>query len=334
MDRVRYPAWLIGPLLAAALVVVRAQEPVYRAAVRTVPVYATVIGPDGRLVTDLDRDAFRVFDDGRPQAISLFDNSIQRISIVVMLDMSGSMSGNLGVLRSAAVQMFTRLLPADKARVGSFGNRIVLSPDSFTNDVDALTRALWLDLEPGGPTPLWGAINAAMASLSPLDGRRVVLVLSDGKNTGRRVVNGLPTGPTLEETTERALTEDYMVYAIGMGSNVAVVPRAGTGGGTGGFGGRRRGRVPPVAYGFGGSGEPDPGLREIAAKSGGGYFDLTGAEHLGPVFARVADELHHQYLLGYEPPAFDGRVHQIEVRVGDPRLRVRARTSYRAATRR
>ena len=59
MDRFPHPAWLVGPLAIAALVAVRAQEPVYRAAVRTVPVYATVIDPDGRLVTDLDRDAFR-----------------------------------------------------------------------------------------------------------------------------------------------------------------------------------------------------------------------------------------------------------------------------------
>lgn len=330
MDRVPHPLWLTGPLLAAALVAVRAQEPVYRAAVRTVPVYATVIGPDGRLVTDLGRDAFRVFDDGRPQTISLFDNSVQRISIVVMLDMSGSMSGNLSVLRSAAVQMFTRLLPDDKARVGSFGNRIVLSPDAFTNDVDALTRALWLDLDPGGPTPLWGAINAAMGALSPLDGRRVVLVLSDGKNTGLRAVSGRPTGPTLEETTDRAVTEDFMVYAIGMRSRGAFAAPGGAGGsGIGGIGGgRRRGRVPPSAYGFGESDEPDPGLREIAAESGGGYFDLTGAEHLGPVFARVADELHHQYLLAFAAPVLDGEVHRLEVRINKPSLTVRARKSY------
>ena len=81
--------------------------------------------------------------------------------------------------------MFTRLLPDDKARVGHFGNRIAISP-KFTNNVDDLIRTLWLDLEPGGPTPLWGAVNAAMSALARIEGRRVVLVLSDGKNTGLR----------------------------------------------------------------------------------------------------------------------------------------------------
>ena len=141
----------------------------------------------GRLVTDLTRDDFEVFDNGRPQPITLFDNSIQPINIVVMLDMSGSMIGqHLPLLRSSAVQMFTRLLPADKARVGNFGDRITLSP-KFTNDQDELIRALWLDLEPGGPTPLWARGRTPRCRRSRrLDGRRVVLVLSDGKDTGFR----------------------------------------------------------------------------------------------------------------------------------------------------
>src|SRR5262245_65887230 len=98
-----------------------------------------------------------------------------------MLDMSGSMHGNLATLRASAVQLFTRLLPQDRARVGNFGDRIILS-DAFTNDPDTLIRALYLDLQPGGATPLWRAIDTAMDALARLDGRRVVLVLSDGRD--------------------------------------------------------------------------------------------------------------------------------------------------------
>jgi Ca-activated chloride channel family protein len=331
----------VRAVIAAAVLLIGAdlvaqQPPVYRADIQTVPVYVTVVGGDGHLVTDLTRGDFEIRDNGRPEPITLFDNSIQPISIVVMLDMSGSMSGNLGVLRSAAVQMFTRLLPADKARVGSFGNRIVISPETFTNDVDQLTRALWFDLDPGGPTPLWGAVNAAMAALARLDGRRVVLVLTDGKNTGLRMVNGLVVGPTLKETIERAETEDFMVYAIGMRSReLPFAAGRGGPGGRGGFGGRFGGGF---GASHGESDEPDPGLKEIAADSGGGYFaltvndDPTSSSHgnLGPVFAQVADELHRQYLLGYAPPESDGRVHHIEVRLKDPTMRARARQSYRA----
>lgn len=331
---------VLGSLLAACAVLTARQVAVYRADTQTVPVYATVIGPDGRLITDLKQEDFVVVDDGRPQPITLFDASVQPISIVIMLDMSGSMSGNLRTLRSAAVQMFTRLLPKDKARVGSFGDRIVIAPEAFTNDVDTLTRALWFDLAAGGPTPLWGAVNAAMASLSRLDGRRVVLVLSDGKNTGIRMVNGLPVGPTLKETIERADVEDFMVYAIGMRSRMAFGTggpgRLGGPGGSGPRGGRGRGGFRgPVG---GGSDEPDSGLREVAEASGGGYFELsvTGDDspdtsaNLGALFAKVADELHRQYLIGFVPPDSDGRVHRIGVRVKDPAVQVRARQSYRA----
>lgn len=323
----RRPIALGAVLLLAASLVSARQEPTFRSRTESVPVYVTVIGGTGHLVTDLTRDDFQIFDNGRPQPLTVFASGLQPISIIVMLDMSGSMLGNIDVLRRAAVQMFTRLLPGDKARVGNFGDRIVISP-TFTNDVDTLIRALYLDLQPGGPTPLWGAVNASMAALAHLDGRRVVLVLSDGKNTGLRTVNGLPSGPTLREVITRAQTEDFMVYAIGMRSRTAPLGQGVGGGYQGGaYGGGRGFR------GFGGD-EPDPGLRELADESGGGYFALDGTEDLADTFARVADELHRQYLLGYVPPENDGRIHQIEVRTKDSSLKVRARKSYQAPQRR
>jgi Ca-activated chloride channel family protein len=319
-------------LLPAAVTSVPAQQPVFRSGTQTVPVYVTVLGTDGRLVTDLTRDDFEVLDNGRPQPITLFDAGTQPISIIVMLDMSGSMLGNISVLRRAAVQMFTRLEPADRARVGNFGDRILISP-TFTNDVDELIRTVWLDLQPGGPTPLWGAVNAAMAGLSNVEGRRVVLVLSDGKNTGLRSVNGLVSGPSLDDVIRRAQTEDYMIYAIGMHSRAALP--AGRGGQAPGPArrGGSTGRGPLGGGPFGGFGwadEPDPGLRELAAESGGGYFALDDTENLGPIFARVADELHRQYLLGFVAPEADGRLHSLEVRLKNASMRPRARRSYHA----
>lgn len=325
-------------LATAAFVSLRAQQPqqppptqqapVFRTVTQTVSVYATVLDPaDGRLVTDLARGDFQIFDNGRPQPLTIFDNREQPISIVIMLDMSGSMSGNVPTLRKAAVQMFTHLRPDDKARVGGFGDRITLS-ERFTNDTDELIRALWFDLTPGGGTPLWGAVNVAMTALAHLDGRRVVLVLSDGKDTA---AGGGRPAVTLPEAIERVQTEEFMVYAIGLASRMGPDP-SGAGGGAGGFGGGgRRGRG---AWGGGrGSGrgdEPDPGLRELATESGGGYFELHDADELGPTFARVADELHRQYLLGYSVPEQDGKLHTIEVRVTRPGMTVRARKSYLA----
>jgi Ca-activated chloride channel family protein len=290
--------------------------PVYRSTNQTVSIYATVVDEDGKLVPNLTRDDFEVTDNGRPQTLTLFDNSVQKISIVIMLDMSGSMTGNIPTLRQAAVQMFTRLLPDDKARIGNFGDRITVSP-TFTNDVDDLIRALYLDLQPGGATPLWGAVNVAMTALAHVDGRRVVLVMTDGKDTRGR--------PSLADVINRSEVESYMIYGIGMASSEGF---GGAGGarnrfGGGGYGGRGGG-------GRSSGDQPDPGLRTLAEDSGGGYLELRRADQLGPAFARVADELHHQYLIGYAVPEFDGKMHQIDVRVRKPGMTSRARKSYLA----
>jgi len=78
---------------------------------------------------------------------------------------------------------------------------------------------------------------------------------------------------------------------------------------------------------------PDPGLRALALETGGGYFEVTANTALGPAFARVADELHRQYLLGYTMPEQDGRRHLVDVRTTRPGLSVRARRSYVAGER-
>jgi hypothetical protein len=89
---------------------------------------------DGRLVTTLTRDNFEVRDEGKPQPITQFDNTPQPVRLIVMLDVSGSMSGNLPLLRDAGAQLFSRLGRDDVARVGSFGYDVTISP-SFTHDV-------------------------------------------------------------------------------------------------------------------------------------------------------------------------------------------------------
>ena len=75
---------------------------------------------------------------------------------------------------------------------------------------------------------------------------------------------------------------------------------------------------------------PDPGLRSVADVGGGAYFELHRKDDLGATFARVADELHHQYLLAFAATSFDGRMHTLDVRVKRPNLTVRARHTYQA----
>ena len=73
--------------------------------------------------------------------------------------------------------------------------------------------------------------------------------------------------------------------------------------------------------------EPDEGLAELAAESGGGYFAIEGTENLSETFARVADELHRQYLVGFVPQKLDGRMHDLDVRLRRDGLTARARVS-------
>ena len=90
-------------------------------------------------MTTLDQGDFEVRDEGKPQPILLFDNSPQPVRLVVMLDVSGSMEGNLPLLREAAEALFTRLRKDDLARVGSFGADIRIG-DTFTRDLRSLRR--------------------------------------------------------------------------------------------------------------------------------------------------------------------------------------------------
>src|SRR5580765_1811983 len=163
------------------------QQTVFRGGSAAVRVFATVVDRDGRLVTTLTRDNFEVRDDGKPQPITQFDNSPQPVRLIIMLDVSGSMSGNLPLLRDASAQLFARFRPDDVARVGSFGYEVSISP-AFTHDVSQLRAELPTTIAQDAPTPLWRAIDQALDGFKNIedkeDKRPVILVLSDGKDTG------------------------------------------------------------------------------------------------------------------------------------------------------
>jgi len=310
-----------------------AQEPTFKGAIRTVAVYATVANAEGRLVPDLGRDAFSVLDNGKRQELTLFANDVQPITVVLLLDRSGSMRRNFGLVEKAAEEFVNALLPADKARIGSFSNRIQVDPRDFTSNHDELLGILRSELQEAGPTPLWNAVNVGITALLHQQGRRVILVFTDGMDSP---MNFSGANNTLKDVMKRAEEEDVMVYAIGLAGSGPSGGRFG-GRGPGGYGGRGGGRR--GGYGGGGYGgfgrrapvdKPDDGLPKIAAVTGGGYFELTSTSDLASTFQRVADELHHQYALGFTPASLDGKMHKLEVRVASAGATVRARKSFLA----
>jgi len=291
-----------------------AQQPTFRSTADNVRVFTTVTDRDGRLVTTLEQKDFEIRDEGKPQPITLFDNSPQPIRLIVLLDVSGSMEGNLQLLREGCEELFRRLRADDAIRVGTFGHDVSISP-TFTRDPHELRASLPRAIAPDAPTPLWRAIDEGLEvfkSRSEDDGRPVILVLSDGKDSG-------PTGfrqkvVSQVEVIDRAREQGVMIYATGMRSRGQRQQMPGLG---------TRGLQAALMADW-----PDPGLARVAEETGGGYLEIRFGQDLGAAFAQVADELHSQYLLGFAPPKRDGKVHEIEVRTVVKGLKPRARKSY------
>jgi len=282
--------------LSALVVAQQPQPPIFKGAAGvTVSSFATVSDADKRLVPNLPKEDFEILDNDKPQTITVFDNRPQPITVVVMLDTSGSMTMSLDLLRAAAEQFLLRLMPSDKARVGAFNDKIQFS-SRFTNDRDELVADV-KDLDYGNGTRLWDATAASLDELKPIEGRRVILLFTDGDDTASKV--GLGT------VIDRARAEDVMVYTIGLESVYSD--------------GTRMVRS-----------KPDRGLRKIADETGGGYFELKKTADLAPTFTRVAQELHSQYAIGFEAQQLDGKVHKLLVRVKQPGMTARARRSYLA----
>ena len=290
------PSAVLATVLALPTALLLAQEPTFRSGTEVVSLFVTVADAAGRLVPDLAMDDFEIFDNDEPQPISYFENIVQPISVVVMLDTSGSMTGSISLLKAAAEQFFIRLLPDDQARVGAFNDKIQITAQ-FTNDRDQLI-ADTRELDFGNGTRLWDAALTSLDELAGIEGRRVILLFTDGDDTGSRARFG--------SVVDRARADEVMVYAIGLESNY--------------FNGRRMVRS-----------EPDRDLRKVADETGGGYFELKKTADLAPTFTRVVQELHAQYVMGFAPTKLDGKVHKLGVRIKKPGMSARARRSYVAS---
>ena len=289
-------AGVAAAAVLALTIRVVAQQPTFRASTQVVSLFATVLDAQNRLVPELTKEDFTVLDNDKPQELLVFQSENQPITVVVMLDTSGSMTGSIQLLKAAAEQFVTRLLPEDKAAVGAFNDKIELSA-GFSNDRDGLITTI-RDLDFGNGTRLYDALAESLNQLHGIEGRRVVLVFTDGDDTSSRVGRGT--------ILERARAEEVMIYAIGLQSEF--------------FDGARTVRS-----------RPDSGLRRLADETGGGYFELKQTSDLGPTFTRVAQELHSQYVLGFEAQQLDGKVHKLTVKMKQAGMTARARRSYLAS---
>jgi len=327
----RAPRWILSA--AAALGAVAAtgtigaqgppatpqqQRPAFRAGVETVAIYATVLDEFGELVTDLTEDDFTVLDDGKPQALTLFQSTFQPITATLLVDTSASMTLSYERAVEAAEQFVIRLMPGDQARVGSFADKIRWATD-LTADRDRLLHGLRENLDIGNPTRIWDSLDETRRELASLGGRRVVMLFTDGGDTASRQAR--------ERFLDELRSDEVMIYVVQfpmtrwpdleLALYQVVLHRSPASG-------ERPARSPHEA-----TRRATEALRSLAFQTGGGHVLLGPNDDVNATFAQVTNELHHQYVLAFTPQKLDGRTHTIELRARRGAT-VRARRSYLA----
>ena len=298
----------------------------FRSGVRTIDLYATVFDRADRAATNLTKQDFEVFDNGRKAEISVFSADPQPLVAAILLDMSESMRPRLGRVRAGVGQLIDALRPEDRAVIGTFGSEVSVG-GALTGNHDALHRVLHEELWPGGRRLLWNAVDRGITVLHGVSGRRVALVVTDNADTCRATARRLPIPCTsFEDVRRRVRADGVLVYAVivkgtmdDVGAQQPCYPEAWCRGETVG-GGQRPSPAPDTRD-----------LISLADESGGHHVTLTNRTDLAALFARIADELRSQYVLGVTPLVLDGKVHTLQVRVKPSGFTVRSRRTYLAS---
>jgi Ca-activated chloride channel family protein len=263
----------------------------------------TVTDPYNRLVTGLEPDNFRVFEDNIEQEVVTFSAEDVPISIGVIFDFSGSMSNKVGKAREAAVQFFKTANQQDEFFLVSFNERAELS-SSFTNSVEDLQSRMMLTA-PKGRTALLDALYLGLSQMRGAhNAKRALLILSDGGDNHSRYN---------ESDIKRLVKEaDTQLYAIGIFDPIG-----------------SRNRSPEELAG--------PSLlSEVTEMTGGRVFNVERLEELPDIASKIGMELRNQYVLGYRPSnkAHDARWRKVKIKLrapkGLPPLSVFSKTGYYA----
>jgi VWFA-related protein len=286
---------VLGTICALA----RAQQATFSTGVKVVNVLVTVRDKQGDLVRDLTKDDFTLEQDGRPQAIRYFSpRSDQPLTLGLLVDVSGSQRTVLAAQRRASKQFFDQVLSKDRdqAFVLLFDRKIEVLPDLAIPE---------LDMKKGDAqgTALYDAIVFASGKIADQVGRKALIVLSDGYDTG--------SSASLAAAAETAQRADTLVYSIRfLDRDIFAFEVPASQGGS------------PVPR------EGRKALERIARETGGGYFDLTPAETLEKIYSRIEDELRNQYSLGFTPAASKSGYRKLRVSVKRKGLTVQARDGY------
>lgn len=291
--------------LAALLFAPRTTPAQFRSEIQLVPLTVTVTNAAGGYVSGLTAVDFTVLDEGRPQQVSYFDSSGSPLDVTVLLDVSGSMAGNLALAQEAASGLADRLRPDDRLAVAGVSSHVV-GVKPLTNDRARIAESI-RSLKAGGPTALYEAMYIMLRELerSRPDGsamrRQAMIVLSDGIDTASHV--------DFEFVRESLVRGDVVLYVVLLQSPALRASPS---------------RTPSEL-------EAPARMLELVRATGGRLFKPKRAADLPAIYDAVAEEMSYQYLLAYTPPPSteDGEFRRVSVQVRRPGgVQARTRAGY------
>jgi len=308
---------------------------------RLVTIPVRIVDKDGRFVSGLSKENFKLFDDGIEQEISHFSNETLPFNVVLILDMSYSGKFKAAEIQSAAIGFLDQMRPEDMVMVVSFDEHVKVRTE-FTNDRKELYRAI-RKADIGSGTSVYDAMDFVLKEVGKSNSRRTAVVLfSDGVDTTSR--KALST-----TNLHDALEANAIIYPIEYDTFADVQRQM-----------NQKVRLPqppknpvpsttpqnspfPFPLPQTGIGKPDEKgttaeeyqraseyLNELALRTGGRLYPASSIGNLSDAFSKIASELREFYSLGYYPAATTsvGNKHKIKVRVDRPGLKVKARETY------
>lgn len=274
-----------------------AQEAVFRADTRLVVLHATVVDRSGKLVTNLPRSAFRVYEDGVEQQLKVFRREDVPVSMGIVIDNSGSMRGKRQKVEAAALALVKASNPEDEVFIVNFNDRAYLDVP-FTSDLKKLQEGV-ARIDSSGGTAMRDAIDLSMEALKAKGrkDKKVIVVVTDGNDNLSEI--------TLEELLKKCQQREVLIYSIGLLNDEE--PREA----------RQARRA----------------LEALAVATGGEAHYPKQVDDVGQFTLEVAHDIRNQYILAYTPsnPALDGSFRQIRVTArGGNQPTVRTRNGYYA----
>jgi Ca-activated chloride channel family protein len=270
------------------------EAPRYPVDVRAVALDVLVTDQEGRFVSGLKPDDFRVLEEGVPREVSFFRAGRTPVTIVVLLDSSASVRSDMLAIQKAANRFIKKLASGDRARIGFFHDQVVFGP-RFTDDM-AEHSAMINRMQPQRSTHLYDALVESFQKLDRVPDRKALLVFSDGEDQGSRT--------SMQGALDAARQSDVSVYAVGILGWSA-------------DGGRHTNQRL---------------LEQIARLTGGRAFFPENEKQMQRAFDRIREEIHHQYRMGYVPASGEegpGQWRQIQVELTQRKdLVVRCRRGY------